>query len=125
LVDLDQRLEKANVKYFRYMDDVSILAPTRWKLRGAIKVLNQTFSELRLEKHPDKTFIGWIEKGFDFLGYHFNSGGLSLAGKTMEKFLSRAVRLNEQEPEGPFGSPQLGLHVRRWVRCVRSKGLIK
>jgi hypothetical protein len=22
-----------------------------------------------LEKHPDKTFIGWIERGFDFLGY--------------------------------------------------------
>jgi len=40
------------------MDDVLILAPTRWKLREAIKVLNQTFSELRLEKHPDKTFIG-------------------------------------------------------------------
>jgi len=22
-----------------------------------------------LEKHPDKTFIGRIERGFDFLGY--------------------------------------------------------
>jgi retron-type reverse transcriptase len=68
LLDLDQRLEGVNVKYFRYMDDVWILAPTRWKLREAIRVLNQTFSELRLEKHPDKTFIGRIDKGFDFLG---------------------------------------------------------
>jgi hypothetical protein len=24
-----------------------------------------------VEKHPDKTFIGWIAKGFDFLGYSF------------------------------------------------------
>ncbi len=35
--------------------------------------------ELKLEKHPDKTFIGRIEKGFDFLGYHFSPEGLSMA----------------------------------------------
>ena len=23
--------------------------------------------------HPDKTFIGRIDKGFDFLGYHFKT----------------------------------------------------
>jgi RNA-directed DNA polymerase len=102
-----------------YMDDVLILAPTRWKLREAIRVLNQTFSELRLEKHPDKTFIGRIEKGFDFLGYHFSPEGLSMAEKTIEKFLARAVRLYEQEREEPCGSPLLGLYVERWVRWVR------
>jgi hypothetical protein len=53
------------------MDDILVLAPTRWKLRRAVKRLNQTFTELKLEKHPDKTFIGRIEKGFDFLGYQF------------------------------------------------------
>jgi hypothetical protein len=89
------------------MDDVLILAPTRWKLREAIRVLNQTFSELRLENHPDKTFIGRIEKGFDFLGYHFSPEGLSVAEKTIETFLARAVRLYEQELEEPCGSPSL------------------
>ena len=34
-------------------------------------LVNQTLNELRVEKHPDKTFIGRPEKGFDFLGYHF------------------------------------------------------
>ena len=32
---------------------------------------NQTLNELKVEKHPDKTFIGRIAKGFDFLGYSF------------------------------------------------------
>jgi hypothetical protein len=118
LLDLDQRLEGVNVKYFRYMDDVWILAPTRWKLREAIRVLNQTFSELRLEKHPDKTFIGRIDKGFDFLGYHFSPEGLGVATKTIERFLARAVRLYEQEQEEPCGSPMLGLYVRRWYMWV-------
>jgi hypothetical protein len=51
------------------MDDWVILAPTRWKLRRAIKVVNQMLTELKVEKHPDKTFTGRIERGFDFLGY--------------------------------------------------------
>jgi hypothetical protein len=54
-------------------------------------VLNETLDELRLEKHPDKTAIGRIEKGFDFLGFHFSPEGLSVAEKTIEKFLVRAA----------------------------------
>jgi RNA-directed DNA polymerase len=98
------------------VDDVLILAPTRWKLREAIKVLNQTLSELKLEKHPYKTFIGRIEKGFDFLGYHFSPEGLSVAEKTIEKFLARAIRLYEQEQREPSGPRLLGLYVRRWLK---------
>jgi hypothetical protein len=35
------------------MDDILILAPTRWQLRGAVKVVNQTLWALNLEKHPN------------------------------------------------------------------------
>ncbi len=77
LMELDRKMEKLDAKYFRYMDDILILAPTRWKLKKAIRVLNQTFNELRLEQHPDKTLIGRTERGFDFLGYHFELEGLS------------------------------------------------
>ena len=52
-----------------------MLAPTRWKLKEAVRVLNQTLQELKLEKHPDKTYIGKIERGFDVLGYHFSPQG--------------------------------------------------
>jgi hypothetical protein len=37
----------------------------------------------------DKTFIGRIEWGFDFLGCHFSPEGLAVAEKTIEKFLAR------------------------------------
>ena len=33
--------------------------------------------------HPDKTFIGRIDIGFNFLGYHFGPDGLSVAKKTV------------------------------------------
>ncbi len=99
LTDLDHRMEGVDVKYFRYMDDILILASTRWKLKKAIRVLNETLEELKLEKHPDKTDMGRTEKGFDFLGYHFSPRGLSLADKTVENFLEKARRINERGSE--------------------------
>ncbi len=69
-----------------------------------------------MEKHPDKTFIGRIERGFDFLGYHFSPDGLLVAKKTVENFVARAIRLYEQEPGEALASSRLGLYLRRWVR---------
>ena len=43
LLELDKKMARLDVKYFRYMDDILIVASTRWKLKKAIRVLNQTF----------------------------------------------------------------------------------
>ncbi len=67
-----------------------------------------------MAKHPDKTFIGRVERGFDFLGYYFGTDGLSVAKKTIEQFIPRAIRLHEQEPGEFSASSRLGLYVRRW-----------
>ena len=118
LMELDWEMEKLNVKYFRYMDDILILAPTRWRLRKAIRVLNQTFNKLKLEKHPDKTRIGRIEQGFDFLGYHFERKGITLAKKTVMNFIVKALRLYEQEP--PHNKiRRLGEYMKRWIIWVK------
>jgi RNA-directed DNA polymerase len=114
LLDLDRRMERLDVRYFRYMDDILILAPTRWKLKRAIRVLNETFNELKLEKHPDKTSMGRIEKGFDVLGYHFSPQGLLLAQKTIDNFVEKALRLYEQEPPH-LSMKRLGEYSHRWV----------
>ena len=84
------------------MDDILILAPTRWQLRAAVKVANQTLGALSLEKRPDKTFIGRIERGFDFLGYHFGPAGLTVAKQTITNFIEKASRPYEQERRGDF-----------------------
>jgi len=114
LLDLDREMEGLDVKYFRYMDDILILASTRWKLKRAIRVLNQTFNALHLEQHPDKTLIGRTEQGFDFLGYHFGPEGLTIDEKTLNNFVERAIRLYEQGPGEPCGSTRPGEYVKRW-----------
>ena len=113
---LDQRMEKLGLFYVRFMDDIVVLAPTHWKLRKAVAVVNEELDKLTLEKHPDKTFVGKIEKGFDFLGYHFGPEGLSVAQPTLERLIEKAPRLYEQEAGKPEGFPVLGLYERRWSR---------
>jgi hypothetical protein len=119
LHELDRRLDRLGLLYVRYMDDVLVLAPTRWKLRGAVRELNQILASLELEKHPAKTFIGRIEKGFDFLGCHVRPDELSVAEKTLQKFAERIHQLYEQEQDSGHGlSPvklaALGEYLRRW-----------
>jgi RNA-directed DNA polymerase len=80
--------------------------------------VNQVLTSLGLAKHPDKTFIGRIVKGFDFLGYHFSPEGLRVATKTLMNFVARIHQLYEQEREKPEGSSTLGAYVRRWMQWV-------
>jgi hypothetical protein len=61
------------------MDDILVMAQTRWKLRRAIRVVKQGLTRLGLTTHPDKTWVGKAEKGFDFLGYHLNREELTLS----------------------------------------------
>ena len=105
-----------------------MLAPTRCKLGKAVKRVNEMLGCLRLEKHPGKTFAlgssprARIEWGFDLLGYHFRPGQLSVAGKTIEQFIERAIRLYEQEPGEAFASSRFGVCVRRWLGRARLDG---
>ena len=122
LRELDQRLEGLGVKYFRYMDDILILAETRWKLKKAIQVLNRTFDELKLSKHPDKTSMGRVERGFNFLGYHFAPSGFSLATQTLANCAGKALRLYEQEPPH-MRVKRLGEYLRRWHGWAVSGGV--
>lgn len=85
-----------------------VLAPTRHELRRAVKVVNGTFDALSVEKHPDETFIGRVERGFDILGYHLAPGWLTVARPTLERFLERVARLQEQERCGRSSRAALG-----------------
>jgi hypothetical protein len=58
LQKLDDRMDRLGLFYVRFMDDILVLSPTCWRLRKAVRVVNQMSASLRLEKHLEKTFIG-------------------------------------------------------------------
>ena len=97
LKPIDDAMAKVGLFYARFIGDWGVLAPTRWKLRAAVAIVNQRLAALKVEQHPDKTFVGRISRGFDFLGYCFTPAGLvGAAEQTVERFLERATRLYEQ-----------------------------
>jgi hypothetical protein len=93
------------------VDDILVLAPTRCTLRAAVRQVHQTLTALGLAVHPDKTFIGRIERGFDFLGYRFTPSGLTVASATWQRFCDRAHRLYEQELTGSVAPGTLGVYA--------------
>lgn len=116
-VILDSRMEATGLFYVRFMDDWVVLAPTHWKLRKAIRVVNETLAQLGVRQHPDKTFAGKTSRGFSFLGYEFNEAGLTgVAPPTRKRFIERVRQLYEQDA----GLPRIGQYVRRWLGWLRS-----
>jgi RNA-directed DNA polymerase len=114
---LDKRMEATGLLYVRFMDDWVVLAPTRWKLRQAVRIVNETLAKLHVQQHPDKTFIGRTERGFAFLGYQMNEAGLTgVAPPTKKRFIERVRQLYEQGA----GESRIGQYVRRWLVWVKS-----
>jgi hypothetical protein len=101
LFELDKEMEGKPVFYRRYMDDIIVLSTSRWKLRKAIKTVNQHFTKLKLKQHPDKTTIGRIKNGFDFLGYQFGKEKLTVSKRTLENHIRRITQLYEPKKHLP------------------------
>ncbi|NEP54939.1 MAG: hypothetical protein F6K65_41630 [Moorea sp. SIO3C2] len=71
---------------------------------------------MRVQKHPEKTFIGRIAQGFDFLGYWFSPQGLGVAKKTVERMVDKVFRLYEQGAD----QQRIETYLNHWWRWVRS-----
>ncbi|WP_419246389.1 reverse transcriptase domain-containing protein [Serratia sp. NFX21] len=82
--------------YARYMDDFVLLTRTRWQLRRCVKRLHEFFNLGGFEAHPDKTQLGRIEHGFDWLGVWFTPTGTTIAPRALENHRARRMRLYEQ-----------------------------
>ena len=79
------------------MDDWIVFAPTRWKLRKVIRITNRVLNQLKVWQHPDKTFIGRAEKGFDFLGYHIRPRNHSRPARLTVAKKTTAIRLTRDQ----------------------------
>ena len=78
LIPLDEAMNRLwrryGLFYVRYMDDFVIMAPTRHKLRRAIKEVHAVMGGLGLRLHATKRCVGKLSNGFDFLGYRVVPG---------------------------------------------------
>ena len=93
----DKAMHKHKFTYARYMDDLVLLAPTKARLRKAIKITYQALKPWGYQLHAnEKTFIGKIAKGFDFCGFRLSYDKMILAKSCLAKFEKRLSVLYEQ-----------------------------
>jgi RNA-directed DNA polymerase len=103
--------------YARFMDDWVILTRTRRQLRQVLKNMHAIVHRLKMRLALNKTFIGRISKGFDFLGYRFGSlGVIGLAQQTIDNHKQKLLRLDEQNAS----DQRVEKYVRNWLRWARS-----
>ena len=101
LMPLDKLMEDlqatTGIRYQRYMDDYVIFAPTRHKLRKAIKLMYAVLDDLKVEVHPKKRFIGTTRRGFDFLGYWLEPHRpLTPSQVSLTRLIDRSRQLHER-----------------------------
>lgn len=108
LKPLDDAMQGTDIFYVRFMDDWIVIAPSRWKLRRAVKQVNEILEVLLLEKHPDKTFIGKADRGFDFLGYHLGPHRLVVAEGAFKGSLSVQPGFMSENRRNLAAPPGLG-----------------
>ncbi|MCX2790689.1 reverse transcriptase domain-containing protein [Vibrio sp. Sgm 5] len=104
-------------RYARYMDDFIILTKTRWQLRKTVTTLNQFFNQFGFVQHPDKTFIGKIDKGFDWMGVWFTKqGATTIAPRAIQNHRITLTRLYEQTRNLPAKEQagRVSRYIQRW-----------
>jgi len=79
LINIDKHLAaNEKIKYYRYVDDVLIFCDESEASEIATDVIKK-FRRIGLEvydpkKVPEKSSVGLVTEGFDYLGYHFADG---------------------------------------------------
>lgn len=113
---------RQGIRYLRFMDDLLILARSHGGLRRAVATMNRWLALAGLLLHPDKTFIGRVERDFDGLGYRLAEQGLAaVAASALTKMLEKIRRLHEQTRAAPEAKAQrVADYLARWQQWVEN-----
>ncbi|MDQ6961918.1 MAG: hypothetical protein Q9M28_05240, partial [Mariprofundaceae bacterium] len=87
--------------------------------------LNQFFNHFGFEQHPDKTFIGRTNKGFDWLGFQLNHTGIvGVSVRSLENHKLKLRQLYEQARKQKLSQQDLLRRVAKykqhWLRWVKT-----
>jgi RNA-directed DNA polymerase len=88
---LDHQMAEAGIEMVRYADDFVILCRSQEDAQKALEKVQAWVNEEGLRLHPEKTRLvdASLPGGFDFLGYHFESGMKWPRKKSLQKLKER------------------------------------
>ena len=105
--------------YVRYMDDWICLVKTKAQLRKMVRTMHTILGRLKLRAHPDKTYIGKLSKGVDFLGYRITNKliePIRIATETLKRHQAKVCELYEQHKDKTI----VRAYVKRWHQWAKA-----
>jgi RNA-directed DNA polymerase len=89
LADFDSQLNDGGIRCIRYIDDFLLLAPTRAAAEKSLSRAVSILSDLGLEISAEKTQVGAVSDGFQFLGVEFQNGIIRPSRKSRQRLLGK------------------------------------
>lgn len=96
LSNIDSIYSEINdISYYRFVDDILLLCNIS-KKESVEKMLINEFDSIKLKVHPmghdkDKSESGYINEGFQYLGYEFKGQSISVREKSLDRLYNRIV----------------------------------
>lgn len=100
---LDLLMQQSGREMVRYADDFIVLCRSRVEAEAALRAIQQWIEAAGLRLHPEKTRLVDLNEakaGFDFLGYHFRSGGKRWPRKKSVQKLKESLRAKTRRNNG-------------------------
>lgn len=117
LHSFDDAMMRGSWQYLRYSDNFMVLDKAEAVVQEAWDKSKKLLDGLHLELNQEKTQIGTLAQGFDFLGYHFDENGKQPSQESRQRFekrlggvLSKAVELSNEEIHG-----KIEAIIRGWL----------
>jgi RNA-directed DNA polymerase len=132
LSNIDKRLKAMpNIEYYRYVDDILIFCNSS-EANDVANLTIKMFRKIGLKVHdpiqaPDKSSIGPINSGFDYLGYQFLGDRITARIGSIERLKNSLVSIftsykySKQKSEG-FLLWRLNLRITGCIFENKSKG---
>lgn len=93
----DREMESLGLTHIRFMDDLLVFTKTRNQLRRCVKKTYEVLDAWKFKLHTGaKTFIGRIEKGFDYCGFYFKPDRVTLSIACLARHADRKRQLYER-----------------------------
>lgn len=100
MTDIDHQMTQLNIKYYRYSDDILILANDLDTLNDAVNKFTKLVNDIDLSINTKKTSIVELTKPIKYLGLNFNGDGrVSLAVEKQRKIINLFKRALKYLPK--------------------------
>lgn len=123
LAPVDRVMAATGALYFRYADDVLVLAETEIETAESLARFGVEIETYGLRLNARKTTRGHVRAGLDYLGVRFDGAGRAGPTRGLSQFAERVAALVAESPDDLTGAATIVGEYERWYGALREAQL--